>query len=738
MASRESRRRSVEADVLFQGSPVSNTLLPTLWNEGKSQNWQRTDYRIDTARGLRTKTMGIRLKQSWVNRHPEAADWVVKYLPERRTLERDLIASVGAVEPYYDKVAIGPLQRDADNAEACANYMETWRTSDHGVPYQTFAEKGAEDGPYGVVVVPTSCDMEGRPDFYDHLEEDAYAALDEAERAEYQEDEDDARGRYVRMGKDGRKKRNPAYDKGDDAKSDEAYEEALQRYLLGLDQHAATVRVIPASDCVPYLTRGTGKQRWKAFALLERTLYYETELPAEFGWQGMGDRARVPKGFEPGRTTGQNGMFYLYTLYVTWRDPKDPRHIVRPLVIYSVAGQPTWEGDKPPADKALPDNGVVVLDLYEKYGLTGPFWWWGGGLHTSDDDPDLYWEPYLWPLSETITGIEGLQTMANAATAVQSVTGYYHKPDAALAELDEEALVDAAGALVHPEVPDAGEIKTIIGDIFPASPATVSTDLWRVIALELESLRANTVLEQPGGAGSQPSGHAMIVKETIGQTAKRHIREAALDATKFCGEAVMKILTAIEREYDVRWPLQTVKESPVGQEMRESEDILTWNSEWVGTGQYRLVCEYPEEPNPVAEQQEMAKIQLGVGSFEALCKASGITDVETAWSKVIKTQMRMDPAYRQMMMTRLAKRQGNKLMLQVLKLQQQGQMTQQGVPGMPAGVPTSALNGPGEQNQGGGMGGPTYAQSSLGGQMAAEVAPQMQDARAQLVAGRGA
>lgn len=744
----EKRRRSPDADLIFQGASVSPDLLPELFRKGKERMRHR-DFRINTARGIRLKTTTVQLRPSWVRRHPEAAEWVVKVLPERRTLERDLIASVGAIEPAYARTAIGFLDRDKDHAQECTTYMETWRKN--WVPYQTSIEKCAEDGEHGGVVLPTDVDMEGCPDFYDRLSAAAYDALDDDERAAYRPDDDDPKGRYARFDDDGSKRPNPAYDRDaagrprtkdaaafsrDDAKSKEAHDAAVERYLLQQEQGGVTVRVIPASDCVPFLTPGTRRDRWKLLALVERTLYYPEELISKgYGWRGMGDAALLPSGVDPTRDSGQNGMWYLYTLYMTWADPEDRRRgrrpIERPIICYSVGGNPTWsDGEPDGSDKRLPDNGVAVIDLYETHGLEGAYWWYGGGLHTSDGDPDFYWEPYLWPLSETILGIEGMQTMANAATAVQGSMGYFHKPDANLlgeGKFDAEDLLEEDGSLMVPKLPDAGEIETTAGDISPATPAQVSPDVWRVIAGEYDSLRANTALELPGGAGSQPSGHAMVVKETIGLTAKRHIREGAKDFVKFCGERAMRIFAAIEREYDVAWPLQTSQERPVGSEIRAAFDPLVWNSAWVGDGEYQLRAEYPDEYNPVKVETAMNKIQAGVGSLDELVEASGKTDTMTELSKIMQTKIWLSEPYAMMMTTRLAKRTGNKLMLQVLRLQQQQKMTTSGPPGFDAGIPSAVLNGPGG---GGGTGGPSTAERSLGGQMAAAVGPAMQDAAA--------
>lgn len=740
-----SRKRS-DAEMLFQGHGVGHDTLSSMWLEG-NRTWQMTRFRVNTARGIRLKTQVVQLRPSWVKRHPEAADWVVKVLPERRTLERDLIAAVGDIEPTYDRRALGFLDRDKDAAQQCKNFMEEWRKQT--VPYQTFNEKGTEDGPYGVVVLPSELDMEGCPDFYDRLDQDAWDALDDEQRAEYQPDETDPKGRYAKRDDSGAMAPNPAYDRAkdgaprepgkkgfqrDDKKSQDAHKAAVQRYLLKQEDGPVSIRVIPSNDCVPFLTRGTGRERWKISAMLERTLYYPEELLQKgYGWRGMGDRLLVPQGFDASRASGQNGMYYMYTLYTVWTDPKDPKRIKRPIVAYSVGGHPTWVAEPEPDDKKMPDSGVAVIDLYETHGLQGPFWWFGGGLHTSDENPDFYWEPYLWPVWETIMGIEGMSTSIKAAAATGSFTGWFHQPDAALVALDDEALIDSdTKALRRPDMPDAGEIETVVGKVFPATPTTISPDAWRDMETDLASLRENTQLDRAGSGGGQ-SGHAMVVKETIAQTAKRHIREASCDAVKFCGERAMMILAALEKQHGVRWPIQTTMERPVGSEMREAGDVLEWDSTWIGEGEYKLTTAYPQEYNPVKVETAMAAADRGYGSGEDVWEAMGLTDPETQRAKILKWKISTSPEYVMMQTTRLAKRQGNRLMLQVLKLQEQQRMTKQGVPGFPSGVPAVAAN----RGGGGGVsGGPTTAQRSLGGQMAAQTGPPMNDARAQAQVGQ--
>ena len=98
------------------------------------------------------------------------------------------------------------------------------------------------------------------------------------------------------------------------------------------------------------------------------------------------------------------------------------------------------------------------------------------------------------------------------------------------------------------------------GEVFPANPASVGRDAWQLVQNELQSLRENTTLERPGHGSA--SGHAQVVKETLAQTAKRHIREGAPRRDAVLRRAALRIFAAISKTYGVNWPLQTTKERP--------------------------------------------------------------------------------------------------------------------------------------------------------------------------------
>jgi hypothetical protein len=733
--------------ITWRGKTLGPKTIIDLWRDGAEHRARESRRRIATVQGIRRKTLRIKLSPSWVKRNPEAAAWIPHVMPERSTLERDLIARIAAVEPVYSRQAIGFTNAHTTFAEECEAYMEEYRQ--RSVPFQAFAGKGMEDGEYGRTTIPAPSDMEGIPDLFDKLTERAYTALKEAERSAYVKDEHDKRkgGRYVKVDKkSGAKQLNPQYERNaagqsraehakakakdeytpDKAKSEEAHADAVRRYLVHKD--ASTTRLIPAMDCVPYFVRGTGRERWKLAALVERVaLDREDLLEADYGWVGMGDRLLLPRGYGGAKYAGtKGGQVYLYTAYLCSRD--DDGHD-RPLICYTVGGAGTWTQDAIPDGPAQKDS-LSIIDLYDEYGLQGPLWSYHGGLHTEDDETDFYYQPYLWAFVELILGIEGNKTSMNAANQSSSFTGHIYNPDAQLAAVLEDAVVDSNDQLRVPKVPMPGEIVPASGPVVPFSKAQVGDDAWKTYQSDMQALREATAIDQTGGDG--PSGHALVVRSTLAQVAKRQIRDGALDATVACGQDHLKIVHAYWKRFGVKWPLATKQERAVGEEMREGLDVAEFNPEWVGEdGNYLLSAAYPAEENLARIDLEMNLAMQGFGSFESVQEARGKSDTMAERIRWLEDQIWRDPATIAAYKLRVAKLRQDAIGLKILKLQQQDLMTKQGVPGMENGVPKAAISATT------GSGGPSIAARSRGGIQAAEMgaASNMQDAQAQMQVG---
>lgn len=690
--------------ITWQKQKITPAMILDLWRSGYA-NMEASRTKILEAREFRrmADATKVQISTKWSRLYPEAAFWIVETLEERMTLDRNMVARVGVTEPEFVVSPIATKDLDPftqtahDLAEAREAYLEEWRTSPYGPPTQAFFGKGTEDGQYARVSLPVSVDMEGCPTFFETLDERAYDSLSEDDKRSYVEDEDTPkrarRKRYVKVDDTGQKVVSAKYRGADVADEQEKHQEDVRRYLL--DKQAASHRLIPALDCVPIFKRGSGRERWELLALVERTLYYVEELLEKaYAWTGMGDRQWVPLAYDadgtrrsvPAGDVGSNDQLYKYTVYLTVYD--DDGHC-RPIIAETIAGAgTTWGTNTTPTDPAE----VHVIDLYEEWGLEGAYWSYHGGLHTEDDDPAHYWSPYITPLIPRMKSIEGNKTSINGASHVNSFGGQYYRPDATIAGLEnaDEFLLDSEGELRRPQVARAGELLPAVGEIFNAPPPQIGADAWRQLQADLQALAQQTAIDQIPGNG--PSGAAMVVQTTIGQVAKRHIREGALDAVVRCGEDHLKILDAIYRKHDIRWPLQTVEERPVEDSTRRGVALAEYDPRWIGDGSFRLKAEYPEEENLARIDLELKLQQAGVGSTERVYKAMGEKDSDRARLNADKDRLMKHPAVDAMRLMRVAKKLGDKELQQIAQMQAKQLMAPADVPGMSGGIPTAATN----------------------------------------------
>lgn len=737
MAEKKSRRANDKGDALkrspaipaptrsvftYRGRDVTPGHIISLWRHAmdSKKESRRRALAVRAMRRMEESSM-IQLPPAWVRANPEAATWVRATLHERITLERDQIARIGTVEPDFKVEALGFLETDDKNKEACEAYMREWAKSKFGIPVQPMFGKAVEDGEFAYVILPSADDIDGCPDFYEMCDEAAYERMDEDEKSSYQQDKVDRRQRYVKVDKKGRKVRAAEFaidpepeddkklprkerkakaDKRDQASKDR-HAEAVQLYLL--DKAASNIRLISMLDCAPGFSKGTGRTRWELDYLVTRQLYTVEELVEQnLGWTGMGNRKIVPQAYDAdgkrmsltADEQGANGQFYLYTAYLLCKDEDGHQ---RPMIFYTVGGASTSITDgSDPGDR----DSVGVIDLYDRYkredgrcpALDGvKLWGYAGGHHTEDDDPDHYWQPYMWPLKPIIDSIEGLRTAINGAASQNSFTGYFSKPDAKFGDVEgvgAEAFVEEDGQLRRTRIPRPGEIEPTISDIMPVPQPQVGIDAYKMLEHSLMQLQQATSVDEQRG----DSGNAMLVGETLAKNSKRHVREGVLGAFVHLGELQKHILHAIYECHGIKWPQQTVDERPVGKlgVKQQGLDISEYDPAWIGKRNWAMHARYPEEANIALMDLRRSFYKDGVGTFEALQESMGNSDAESEWIKIQRDRMRNGPAYQAAMDLRIAQKRNDTVMIEIL--QQQQELTQQGMPGAPNGVPAAALN----------------------------------------------
>jgi hypothetical protein len=693
---------------------------------------------------------------TFLKNHPEVdRTSAISLLPEREGYERDLVARAGAVKPEISREALDVIDRAVDEAEEYEAYMrEVAEDDESGVPFDTSIEKLAEDGEHGVVITPWDLDSDGIPDFYDRLTERARAALKAEDRKAYTKDDNRA-GHYVKRDERGRRVVNPRFDRDakgrtrkdaekaggkgsythDRAKSEAAHEEAVRRYLLA--HRASNFRLIPALDCYPLLGRGHGKAKWAVEGLIERAAFSREDLLSRnYGWHQIGSKLILPRGMDP-RNSETNDGLYLYTLYTFLEDEGDGECRQHPCILYCVGGAGTW-WDGAELDNDAKKNAVAVIDLWAERQARHRFWGYEFGSHTSDDDPNHYARPAIWPFRNRILNIEGLQTANHVSVQTNAYTGHYYKPDAAILKEDPEAVVDSQTHMVRqPVKPAPGEIQPWAGDVVPFSQAQIGADAWKLEASYQESLQRSMAIDS---IDNQESGHAMLVASSQGQTQKRQIREAALRVYRFCLETDARWRAAAWRCHGVKWPILTSKERPVGHERRSRQDVSEFDAErWLGEDEnVKLNVSYGEEFNLARAQMEMDAADRGYRALEHVAAAFGEPDTMNLRIAVAKDQLWKTPAAQAMLGEMVAEMRGMKRQNQIRAMQADGQMTQQGLPGADPSQPQVMLpqamlqrqGQPPAQGGGGGPQVPDMAGSVVGGIKAG----QMQGDRMQLAA----
>lgn len=754
--------------ITWRGQKVTPAMIVELDRAARRAK-QQSRKRILLARAMRRKDPSslVRLNAKWRRKFPEAAAVAALTSEHRVTLERNLIAAVGAVEPEFEREPLGFKPTDREYAEQCQSYLEEWRL--RCVPAPSFVGKQVEDGEHALVVLPCDLDMDGCPDYYEYLDEAAHEKLSDDEKERYSQDDDDRRRRYVKRDRDGKrvprapyaslldesdddkKKPAPEREKARDARhkaARDAHDEDVMQYILRKQLDASAVRLIPALDCAPVFRRGKRRDRWELVALVERVLYEPWDLlDAKDGyrWQHLGDRKLIPLAYgSDGKQlgdgeTGVNGQVYVYTAYLPVKDDEGRTRI---KLCTTVGGAATWDSQ---SGRENDPDSVSVVDLYDEYGVEGeqgglwPFVTYHGGLHTEDDDPDQYWQPYLTALIDRIKAIEASAGALRAAVSLLAFTGHFYSPDPRWASTEDgmEAILDTEGELRRPRMPGPGEIEQGGGIITPAQQAQIGQDAWRLLEMDQRALAEATAIDQiPGGSGDA-SGHSLLVQATLGQVAKRHIREGVLGAVVAAGEAHLRTLDAIYRKYKIRWPIRTVQERPMEGEPQTGRAPAMFDPAWVQDGQFNLSASYPEESNIAMVDLEANLYERGLGSFDDVQRARGKRDSDAERLKIDKDRLLKTPAADALRLRRVAKKIGDPDLQAIADLQAQELMAPD-VPGVPGGVPSAALKRGAQQGMTSGGSMPNIAASARGGEMAADQGAATLQANAQAALTGGA
>ena len=524
--------------------------------------------------------------------------------PERQMLTLNMTNALGAREPVWTRKAYGGTDTDKRNAEESEVFLNGARKQMFN--WEEAIGKGVEDGQYGFIAMPRPALIEKRP---------MYTMIDGKPNPRYDRDH---------------KGHGPRDERYSGERSSRASIGAWKKdYKEQAAAHFPVVgRIVPALDCVPIFQRGWGRQTYHVRGLLVRSLMERDELTADgYSWKGMdSEHAMIPRGFQAGRSSGQDGQFYLYEMYQS--------HYTEygeciPFVAYTVGGYET--GNRRWSD----DEDSAVINLKEEFGICRPTWSYFFGLHHADDDFDYRGMPLLWPVVRHIWNKEKLLSAYLAHThdnAFQGLVGEIDPniPDKAWMEGNQYKAFKKG---------KANEIVPFPGKIGTMPQATVGADArYMLEEFRLTIAQESDNAEQEG----RDSGHAMVVGDQLLKTAKRQIPDGATACSEFAGEAVAELCCGLERG---EWRASAGKGTEVyvfedmertldSGEIRAVREAIRFRESWFGSN-FSVTAKMPAEKNLAEVQQLQGLYEAGLAKFSEVRAALGDESPETSLVEIM-------------------------------------------------------------------------------------------------------
>jgi hypothetical protein len=733
---------------------IPDKALEKAWTR-RYQRYAGSRNRILFCSDVRYNRISVTLPEIVATEDGDEEQWLRHVSPDRKTLELRFVQTLADNEITVERAPIGT----SDTAESDADDLEMWcdEARKSIVPVRGLWGKAVEDGEWAVSCIPRMESYLATPTPYDLLTEEEWKALDEKKQADWELDdkhqERNEDGLWVKLpkakrmkmpywrDKDGRpsdddeythrrKSKNgrdlaPRLFKRDKDMTEQAYKDAVLAHLC--EQFPVAVRIIPATDCIPYLVQGVGKDRFECRGLIERQLLEKDDLIGMgYRWHNQ-DSIVEPNGFDINRTEGNNGQLYLYTAYLMLRNPDTDQY--DPCLVYSVAGMETTTSDE--------ERAPVYRNLRERYGLSQLPVWYGYGAHTESDNPDERGVPMLDPLAHDILNREGLITSYLAHTwryAFSKLGTQVQKDIPASAWL-------AADMKTPLTLDDDGNIIVLPGPTGPLMPPPVGDGVRDLLAvLKGEQDENSPSPAASGQGGGDQSGHALSLTKSFVLAASSDIMEGVSRCVEWIMETALEICDALEKKFGIRVPVWVTQELPAGEDGRQKVQLkaLELNPRWLGSSDgkkpnVRLTAVYQKIGNLVEIEQVASLAERGFATFEDVMKARGKKSPSTEWVKIMADRIKSSPEGQLLAMIRVYRRRGDEERAQKADMVLAQEMTKAGMPVDALAEELRAVADPAA----GGAAGPVPGMVPAGvGQTAGNVGPtQLQDVAASSLAG---
>lgn len=590
MAQSSRARQTVASDKPITRESATATAVMTLFDR-TAKRFKFSRQRIRLSQSVRRNIETVFADAAWVKKYGEdAAEWIEPALPERKTLTRNLTNALAEAEPFIVRRALGDTDTDKDDAEQ----LEQWMNAGMQVLYDHAAVigKGVEDSEFLTLVMPEPASLLGCPQYMEH---------------------------------DGKGGRSVKKQYGPDLKGRKKHRKEMLRYLA--DHPPIVVRQVSALDCAPLLIHGKRGNRFECVGVVIRTLYDAEDLASKgYEWDKLtGESLLIPRAFDTGNTYGRDGQVYLYEAFLMGEPEMGDDGVphARPFAVYCVGGMPTRHDRSVSADDK---DSVVIVDLYDEYGIDYPLWHYDWALHTEDDDPDFRGLPFMDPLIPSLLNVETLLLAHNAQTYENAFSG--HVVELPPGESAEQWM--EGGHMVTIQKPNTGEIVPVPGPIRPFVGAPTGDDARYLEEFYMGAMNANTPDEaqQGNGGGQAGSGRQLVVERGLFQTAHRQVPECGLRVARFVAMTVLKLACGLARgewkgmKAGVNLAFEVNVEAIPGASDREGGELVELNERWVGDN-YDLKATYPSRGN-LAEVGQISELyDKGQATWDDLMEARG-------------------------------------------------------------------------------------------------------------------
>lgn len=604
-------------------------------------------------------------------------------------------------------------------------------------PWPEWVENLQNEGCSAIKIIPAPAHYERVPTLYDDDETvspEEYDELPEERRAEYEPSEGYKRvkARY-RVNEDG--DTEPAGGssgwKFDRKESTTYYEEERDQHLG--DNPPLVIELLSRLDFVPVNPRFSGKGV-EIDGIVSRRLFSRDSLRAKgYWWKGC-EADGLSDAMDPigGEESGRDGDLYLYE-YIG----KDGKGQV--FIAYQVAGAMTRKGD--PGNGAA-DSDTAVFNLTKLYGMRRVPVVFRYGSHWGTSDPTRRSITFIQPFAGDMKRRDIVATATTISMMWDAMPSYGQRitPDGSPAAALNGSVDLNVTVRPNSVVPLYGELVRLGGQ-------GAGKDAPAMMAYFDE--QANRHAPQPGTMGGDGPSSG-IDRQTQGadfEKAHAHVLEGARSGYEEVASLALEICTGLgnipEKPPVSINVLSTVPAAQPGN--TTTQQRLTLNPKACGDN-FTVIAEYPHQPgeNLAAAAQWQAFAMPGVElilreEFRAL--AMGDPSPEIYEAKRILQRFLDTPEGMSYVMEQVMEELNDERLRAILKLQNEGRVTQGGqsvaamgdiIPSMggmppmggdpsmggtPQGIVAPQAGNPGQSAYAGAVGGATAASSGVSSPM---------------------